>query len=238
MLFRGRYVVWYLIDNEEAMDEKLENLSLVKLLIDSDFRLTLEVSPWVLGIVFVVLVAILVIRLVLSRVGIADYEIDEAELGIGDQKIKLRPNVVDKQIAYKIWVELSTRKIGLPIELDNDVISEVYDSWFSFFSVTRELIKDVPVSKFQRKETEMIIRLSIDVLNYGLRPHLTQWQARYRRWYEHELGVSGNHDIEPQALQKKYPRYEELSADLLAVNKRLIGYRNRMYRIISSVEKI
>ncbi len=171
MLFRGRYVVWYLIDKEEAMDEKLESLSLVKLLIDSDFRLTLEISPWVLGIVFVVLVAILVIRLVLSRVGIADYEIDEAELGIGDQKIKLRPNVVDKQIAYKIWVELSTRKIGLPIELDNDVISEVYDSWFSFFSVTRELIKDVPVSKFQRKETEMIIRLSIDVLNYGLRPH-------------------------------------------------------------------
>ena len=238
MLFRGRYVVWYLIDKEEAMDDKLESVSLVKLLIDSDFRLTLEVSPWVFGLVFVVLVAILFIRLVLSRIGIADYEIDEAELGIGDQRIKLRPNVVDKQIAYKIWVELSTRKIGLPIELDNDVISEVYDSWFSFFSVTRELIKDVPVSKFQRKETEMIIRLSIDVLNYGLRPHLTQWQARYRRWYEYELGVSGNHDIEPQALQKKYPRYEELSADLLAVNKRLIGYRNRMYRIISSVEKV
>lgn len=220
------------------MDDKLESLSLLKLVIDPDFRLTLEVSPWVVGLVILVLIIFLVAKLVHSRVGLADYEIDEAELGIGDQKIKLRPNVVDKQIAYKIWVELSTRKIGLPIDLDNDVILEVYDSWFSFFSVTRELIKDVPVSKFQRKETEMIIRLSIDVLNHGLRPHLTQWQARYRRWYEYELGVSGNHDIEPQALQKKYPRYEELSADLLAVNKRLIEYRNRMYRIISSVEKI
>ncbi len=237
MLSRGKCVVWYLIDKEEAMDDKPENLSLVKILIDSDFRLTLEASPWVFVLALAVLVAVLVLRWMLSQSGIADYEIDEAELGIGEQKIKLRPNIVDKQIAYKVWVELSTRKIGLPIDLDNDVISEVYDSWFSFFSVTRELIKDVPVSKFQRKETEMIIRLSIDVLNQGLRPHLTHWQARYRRWYERELSVSDNHDIEPQALQKKYPRYEELSADLLAVNKRLIGYRNRMYCIISNVEK-
>lgn len=219
------------------MDEKSESLSLVKLLIDSDFRLTLEVSPWVFSLAFGVLFAVVFIRWMLSRSGLVDYEIDEAELGIGDQKIKLRPNIIDKQIAYKVWVELSTRKIGLPIDLDNDVISEVYDSWFSFFSVTRELIKDVPVSKFQRKETEMIIRLSIDVLNHGLRPHLTHWQARYRRWYERELSVSDNHDVEPQALQKRYPRYDELSADLLAVNKRLIGYRNRMYRIISNVEK-
>jgi hypothetical protein len=234
-VFRRRFVAWYLIDKEEAMDDKLESLSLVKLLIDSDFRLTLEVSPWVFCIILGIFVIFLVVKLTLSKVGIADYEIDEAELGIGDQKIKLRPNIVDKQIAYKIWVELSTRKIGLPIELENDVISEVYDSWFSFFSVTRELIKDVPVSRFQRRETEMIIRLSIDVLNHGLRPHLTQWQARYRRWYEYELSASDNHDIEPQALQKKYPRYDELSADLLAVNKRLIEYRNRMYRMISNI---
>lgn len=217
------------------MDDKSENL--VKILIGSDFRFTLEVSPWMLILIFGVLVAALIARWGLSRRGLTDYEIDEAELGIGDQKIKLRPNIIDKQIAYKVWVELSTRKIGLPIDLDNDVITEVYESWFSFFSVTRELIKDVPVSKFQRKETEMIIRLSIDVLNHGLRPHLTHWQARYRRWYERELSVSNNHDIEPQALQKRYPRYDELSADLLAVNQRLIGYRNRMYRIISNVEK-
>lgn len=230
-------MVWYLIEKEETMDDKSESLSLIKLLIDSDFRLTLEISPWVFGLVIGALVAVLIVRWLLSRAGMADYEIDEAEFGIGDQKIKLRPNIVDKQIAYKIWVELSTRKIGLPIELDNDVISEVYESWFSFFSVTRELIKDVPVSKFQRKETEMIIRLSIDVLNHGLRPHLTKWQARYRRWYERELNASDNHDVEPQALQKKYPRYDELSTDLLAVNKRLMGYRSKMYRIISNVEK-
>lgn len=230
-------MIWNLMNEGEVMEAKSASSTLIKFLIDSDFHLTLEVSPWVFGFVVVAFVVFLLAKKMISRSGIADFEIDEAEFGVGDQKIKLRPNLVDKQIAYKIWVELSTRKIGLPINLDDDVISEVYDSWFSFFSVTRDLIKDVPVSKFQRKETEMIIRLSIDVLNHGLRPHLTQWQARYRRWYEHELNVSNNHDIDPQALQKKYPRYNELSTDLLAVNKRLIGYRNKMYRIISNVEK-
>ncbi|HCL3890021.1 TPA: hypothetical protein N2B36_001566, partial [Pseudomonas aeruginosa] len=90
------------------MDDKPENLSLVKILIDSDFRLTLEASPWVFVLALAVLVAVLVLRWMLSQSGIADYEIDEAELGIGEQKIKLRPNIVDKQIAYKVWVELST----------------------------------------------------------------------------------------------------------------------------------
>ena len=188
-------------------------------------------------VVLLVLLIFFIAKGFLTNSKVRDFEIDEAEFGIGDQKIKLRPNLIDKQIAYKIWVELSTRKIGLPIDLNDDVISEVYDSWFSFFSVTRELIKDVPVSKFQRKKTERIIRLSIDVLNHGLRPHLTRWQARYRRWYERELELSSSYDLEPQALQKKYPKFDELSSDLLAVNARLIGYRNKMYRVISTMDK-
>ena len=73
-----------------------------------------------------------------------DFEIDTAEMGIGSHKISFRPNLKDQEIAYKIWVELSTRKIGLPIDLNEDVISEVYDSWHNFFSITRELIKDIP----------------------------------------------------------------------------------------------
>ncbi len=60
-------------------------------------------------------------------------EIDEAEIGIEPGKIKLRPNFTDRQVAYQIWVELSTRKIGLEIDLAHDVISEVYDSWHKFF---------------------------------------------------------------------------------------------------------
>ncbi|MBY8177699.1 hypothetical protein KW520_20080 [Vibrio fluvialis] len=209
--------------------------SLVKILLDSDFKLSLEVSPFIIAAIGAVLVIFILYKTFLSGWKLRDFEIDEAEFGIGDHKVKLKPNVIDKQIAYRIWVELSTRKIGLPIDLEDDVISEIYDSWYGFFSVTRELIKDVPVSRFQRKDTEKIIRLSIDVLNVGLRPHLTKWQARYRKWYETELGKNESVDLEPQQIQKEYPHIEQLEDDLLLVNQRLIGYREKMYELISSI---
>jgi hypothetical protein len=208
--------------------------SLVKILLDSNFKLSLEVSSFIICALGIALVIYLLYKLFSSGWRLKDFEIDEAEFGIGDHKIKLKPNVIDKQIAYRIWVELSTRKIGLPIDLEDDVISDIYDSWHSFFSVTRELIKDVPVSRFQRKDTGKIIRLSIDVLNVGLRPHLTKWQARYRKWYEAELAKSESLDLEPQQIQRSYPHIKKLEADLLLVNKRLIGYRTKMHELISS----
>lgn len=161
---------------------------------------------------------------------LGDFEIDGAELGFGDHKISFKPNDTDRQIAYSIWVELSTRKIGLPIEIEDDVISEVYDSWYSFFAVTRELIKDIPVSKVRGDSTGKIIDLSIEVLNEGLRPHLTKWQARFRHWYEAQLEKKD--DVSPQDLQKKFPEYDALCADLLAVNNRLIKYRMKMIELV------
>lgn len=163
-----------------------------------------------------------------------DFEINEAEFGLGQQKIKLKPNDDDRQIAYKIWVELSTRKIGLPIDLEQDVIVEVYESWHTFFSVTRELIKDVPVRKYQRDSTAKIVRLSIEVLNEGLRPHLTKWQARFRRWYEHAVQRDQLGNAAPQEIQREFPAFSDLTEDLKLVNARLIAYRSRMHDLMTS----
>ncbi len=159
-------------------------------------------------------------------------ELDEAEFGIGDAKFKLRPNLTDRQVAYAIWVELSTRKIGLEIDLERDVISEVYASWYEFFSVTRDLLKTVPVSRVGDQSTRKIIRLSIDILNEGLRPHLTTWQARFRRWFEREMADDKKLADSPQAIQAEFPAFKEMSEDLLKVNARLIAYRRAMSRLV------
>lgn len=161
--------------------------------------------------------------------GVHEFEIDEAELGVGNQKVKLRANRDDLRVAYQLWVELSTRKIGLPIDYDDDVIVEIYDSWYQFFGITRDLIKDIPPSKLRNGESiQGLIQLAIDVLNEGLRPHLTRWQARFRRWYDNELAKPENLLVEPQELQKRFPRYAELRADMELVNARLMYYRAQM----------
>lgn len=211
----------------------------LRIVLDENLNLTVHIA----GALIAMMIAVVVLALLGWRIfGVGRlfgwwrrFEIDEAQFGIGKQKITLHPNVTDLQIVYKIWVELSTRKIGISMDLEDDVISEIYDSWYNFFSVTRELIKDVPVSRFRRKDTEQIIRLSIDVLNIGIRPHLTKWQARFRRWYEQELKKDENVALHPQDIQKNFPDFQILKGDLKQVNERLINYRQKMYELVTSM---
>lgn len=157
--------------------------------------------------------------------------IDEVCLGVGDSSIKLKYDKKDQEIAYKLWVELSTRKIGLLFDEENDVITEVYNSWYEFFKTARELLKQVPTNRI--KYSDELIKLTEGILNKGLRPHLTQWQAKYRKWYEIELEKDKQEDTQeaPQDMQKKYPQYELLIADLIETNKRMIEYKDLMKKI-------
>lgn len=207
----------------------------LRVVVADDFGLTIHVDPLV-WIAIGIVAALIVILYRIARHQLLDreFELDGAEFGLGNQKVTFRPNDLDRQIAYRIWVEISTRKIGLPIDLEHDVIEEIYDSWYAFFGVTRELVKDVPASKVRRPSTQKIINLSIDVLNEGLRPHLTTWQARFRRWYERELSSDPNATLHPQDVQRKFPDYDELVADLKRVNGQLIAYRKKLNDLVHS----
>jgi hypothetical protein len=199
-------------------------------------HLNLSVGSWFIAGVVVCTIVWIALKWKMGGVSFKSIEIDQAELGVGSNKLRFRPNLTDRQVAYAIWVELSTRKIGLEIDFDHDVISEIYDSWYSFFGVTRELIKSVPVSKIKSDSTQAIIKLSIEVLNEGLRPHLTRWQSRFRHWYERALK---RHDtqqagkvIDPQQIQSEFPQFQELKQDMERVNRALIRYRQKMRELV------
>lgn len=211
-------------------------LTLISLSITSEHSFLLTISIWVIVGLLVLLAMIFFVKWLFGKWRGPNFEIDKAEVGLGSGKISFKPNHSDQQIAYSIWVELSTRKIGLLIDLEHDVISEIYDSWHNFFLITRDLIKDIPVNKVKNKSTQKIINLSLDVLNKGLRPHLTSWQARFRYWYEKELQNAGA-EIDPQSIQAKYPKFKELKEDLLAVNQRLIKYREKMRELVLGLPK-
>lgn len=202
----------------------------------ADYTLTLSASIWLLAIGITIAALLIVWRIYAGGFTFKNFEIDQADIGIGDQKFTFKPNMTDKQVAYAIWVELSTRKIGLPIDFEHDVIAEIYDSWHGFFTVTRDLVKGIPAQKVRRDSTQKIIRLSIEVLNEGLRPHLTRWQARFRHWYERELrkydASNGEEVLDPQLIQERFPKFDELKTDMERVNQSLIKYRQQMYRLV------
>lgn len=178
--------------------------------------------------IIILIIAILIILFMITNIAPPhSIMIDEVNLGIGDTSVKIVYNKKDQEIAYKLWVELSTRKIGLPFDQENDVISEVYNSWYDFFKIARELLKEIPVSRLPYSNN--LIKLTERVLNTGLRPHLTMWQAKFRKWYGDN--INNNKGKTPQQIQMMYPDYEELKKDLIETNVRMIEYKKLMEKI-------
>ncbi len=125
----------------------------------------------------------------------------------------------DRIVAWKLYVQLATRKAALPFDENYDLISDVYDSLFGLFAVTRELLLELPPHEFEREEG--IAQLLLQVVNSGLRPHLTQWQAEYRSWWDEAVKTDGNRGKAPQEVQRQYPRYAALVSDLKRTNTEL-----------------
>ncbi|NOU91162.1 hypothetical protein GC102_36360 [Paenibacillus sp. LMG 31460] len=152
--------------------------------------------------------------------GLGAYEFDRATLS--EQELN---------ISWKLYVQLTTRKTAIPIDEENDVIVEVYDSWYELFKTTREYLIELPASELEGNENaQEIVRLSLDVLNKGLRPHLTTWQGKYRKWYDNELKKETNEELSPQEVQRKYSKYPELIGEIKDVNKELAIYANELKR--------
>ena len=61
----------------------------------------------------------------------------------------LMPDDEVARIAHQAWAELVTRKAGIQVD-DDDVIVEVYDSWYRLCSVHFGCsLQEVPVSALQ-----------------------------------------------------------------------------------------
>ena len=218
-------------------------MELLKITFENNSNIVIYCSPWVWGLVVVsVLIYILYVCFFKNKLSRSEVEVNEIELGIGKNKIKIKPNYQTIQIAYNLWVELSTRKLGLPVDAENDVIIEIYDSWYAFFGVARELIKKIPAQKAQNKDTKELIALSSKILNVAIRPHLTKWQARYREWYKRKNANIKVVDTSPQVIQKQYICtdksycYDVLMKELQDVNKKIIEYKKILECIVFGEE--
>ena len=77
----------------------------------------------------------------------------------------------------------------------------------------------------------------IRVLNQGLRPHLTRWQARFRRWYDTAITTESNRGKSPQESQKQFPEYAALVGDLTALQTNVVRYATVLREISQGEEE-
>lgn len=194
-------------------------------------------------IVFLILIFVLTTVILLWRrwfrqqFGIYDLEVEIS--GTPKTSFKVQRNTENLKIANRIYTELITRKAAIMIEEDKDVIVEVYDSWCDLFKIIRDEIKNVPGNYLKNHDaTEALIGLSTKILNEGLRPHLTTYQAKFRRWYSDALEDPNNKKLSPQEIQQQFPNYDDLIASMNEVNHTLIGYAEELRVLIKGKSRI
>jgi hypothetical protein len=153
------------------------------------------------------------------------------KIGGADFEYQITRNYQNIEIAHKIYIELITRKAAIEIEDGKDVIVEIYNSWYSLFKITRDELKSFNGKLLKDNNTSQeLVLLLTDVLNKGLRPHLTEYQARFRKWYSEQLDK--NSEESPQKIQTNFEEYEELMSSMKNVNRTLIEYSEQLKKII------
>ena len=194
---------------------------------DDKYNFVVQISIWlILALAFITIIYFFYLKNKLR------YHLVKVDIKLGNVGVaEFRPNKHDLQIAHKIWTELVTRKAAIPIEKDNDVIEDIYDSWYAMFQKVREFISDIPADLIRNNQsTKEIVRIATQTLNEGLRPHLTKWQARFRTWSESKKEKLM--EMTPQDFQREYPEYKDLIEDLMKVNQQLIQYSQELKKII------
>lgn len=215
------------------------NVEIIKFIFNGqDYTLTILLNLWVLIAAFIVTYGIYWVLKKYSKKGLVHKEIVPVKLKYKNSgaeiEYSITRNYQNIEIAYRIYIELITRKAAIEIEEDKDVIVEVYNSWYSLFKITRDELKKMSGMLLIKNEvSEELIRLLTDILNKGLRPHLTEYQARFRKWYNEEISKEGNISLSPQEIQKRFNDYNNLLQSMQEVNKLLIEYAEQLRKFIN-----
>lgn len=190
-------------------------------------------SDWiVIGIILALIAAIVIIRKFFFR-NIFWHEMEIEISGSPKAVFKVERNDENLYIANRIYIELTTRKAAIPIDENNDVIEEVYDSWYSLFGIIRDELKALPGRYLKNHDaTSAFVGISRKILNEALRPHLTEHQAKFRKWIEKAKADPINENVSPQDLQKQYPDFQNLVASMKEVNRVLSDYANELDKLV------
>lgn len=210
-------------------------VEILKILWDSG-KIKVEFNSYFAILITAIIIILIIIIRKQKNKKITKFNPVEMEVNIGNCKTKFEiiRNSENLYIANRIYIELITRKAALEVDPEQDVIDEVYESWYKLFTVIRDEIKSIPGEYLENKyeQSNQLIELTAKILNDGLRPHLTKYQAEFRKWFKNQQEERKNES--PQKIQKEYPKFNELIADMKNVNKILYSYAEELRKFIYS----
>jgi hypothetical protein len=139
-----------------------------------------------------------------------------------------------KELAYRVWVQLSTRVVAFEIDWRRDELTKVYDSWYACFQQVRTLVEEIPVWRdSDQSAAKEVLNIVTKVLNQHARSHLTDWQSRFRYWTESVVKKNSKLSVlPPQERQKRFPEFEQLRLDFEQTQKQLKDATYQLHKLV------
>jgi len=193
-----------------------------------DWGIEVAIGPVLIGLVF----AAFVLRHLGGQSHRSRWKVTEVKFNFGGlADYSLLPDDDVARIAHEAWTELATRKAGIRVD-ENDVIVEVYDSWYVLFASLRQLAREVPVRVLHNSaDGQKLLNTLVDAMNLGLRPHLTTYQATFRDWWAKALEDPALMELTPTERQREYSGYNEIIREMRVVNDGLIDMAESLRRL-------
>lgn len=136
------------------------------------------------------------------------------------------PSDDERLAAWELYIELVTRISVVKLETGQGILREALDSLYSLFATTRRVLRKYgpSVAVAKGKGDISLGELAIIILNYQLRPLLSEWHPRLQDYEsKREADVSlGAHEsgwVHNSELRKRLDETREILiayADLLA----------------------
>jgi hypothetical protein len=139
-----------------------------------------------------------------------------------------------KELAYRVWVQMSTRVIAFDVDWKRDDLMKVYDSWYACFQQVRTLAEEIPIWRDSNQSmAKEVLNIVTEVLNQHIRAHLTDWQSRFRHWVETTAKKSSKlNALLPQERQQRFPEFERLRVDFEQTQKKLQHATYQLHKLV------
>ena len=154
------------------------------------------------------------------------------ELDLKLIKLKADLSDIDRQCAWELYTELSTRrsvtgKLSDPKckDFGGEIYVESLDSLYRFFQESRSIMRKFPVGRLSLDQQNHLGALVFRMMQDVLRPFLEKWHGQFRHWWDNE----SDNNLPPFARQATFPKHEDFLRDwtnlrwmMRRVQKRLV----------------
>lgn len=161
------------------------------------------------------------------------------ELDLKLIKLKADLSDIDRQCAWELYTELSTRravtgKLSDPKckDFSGEIYVESLDSLYRFFQESRLIMRKFPVGRLSFDQQNHLGALVFRMMQDVLRPFLEKWHGQYRHWWDNESDKT----FAPFKRQAAFPKHDEFLRDWTSLRWMMRRVQKRLVEVYKLVD--